>query len=149
MGVVGRTLVYEVLNDARLVVSCQPSALPTDAEWNRWLMAVADLQRKHREIRLLVVSDGGHPTRTQIERLRTQNDTNPLTAIVSSSRAYRFMASALTFINPKIRCFAPSEITKAFGHLDLASSEYEPARKAIEGLRRQLEGEPSPATTVT
>jgi hypothetical protein len=134
----GRTLVYEVIADLRLVVSCQPKGLPTDAEWNRWLTAVEGLQSQYKQIRLLVASDGGHPTHAQSERLRARNNTNPLTAIVSSSRSLRFLNSALTFINPRIRCFSPSELANALEHLGVAYADQERVRMAIEELQRQL-----------
>lgn len=136
---------YEVLTDLRLVISCQNENFPTDADWDSWLTAATNLQHKVESFRLLVFSEGGHPTKAQIERLREKNRANPRTAIISPSRSYRFMASALTFINPTIRCFSPADSDKAFDHVGLARSERERAKLTIESLRRQLTDQSSSA----
>jgi len=133
-----RNLVYQVLADRRLVISCQNRSFPSDAEWDSWLAAVSNLEQKTKEFRLLVTTDGGHPTKAQLERLRAKNGSNPPTAIVSSSLAFRFMASAMTFINPKIRCFSPSEFEKALDHISITQSDREHAKEVAENLRRQL-----------
>ena len=138
-----RNLVYQVLADTRLVISCQNKSFPTDAEWDSWLAATTNLQYQTNEFRLLVVTEGGHPTKAQLERLRAVNRTNPPTAIVSPSLAYRFMAAALTFINPTIRCYSPAEREQAFDHIGLAHAERDRANAVIASLRRQLTARPS------
>ena len=131
-------LVYEVLADVRLVISCQNKDFPTDSEWDSWLGAVMNLEHKVTTFRLLVLTDGGHPTKAQMERLRAKNRNNPRTSIISPSRGYRFMASALTFINPTIRCFSPEDSEKAFNHIVLAPNDRERATRIIDSLQRRL-----------
>jgi hypothetical protein len=138
MGRVGADLVFETLVEARLVVSCQTKWNPSDAEWDRWLSAVRHLEHQVSALRLLVVTAGGHPTKPQIERLRAVNKKNPPTAIVSSSLALRFMGSALTFVNPTIRCFPPSSFDAAFDHLGLLPAERQQAQAAIQQLQNKL-----------
>ncbi len=133
-----RNLVYEVLTDTRLVISCQNKSFPSDAEWDSWLTATRNLEHKTSDFRLLVVTEGGHPTKAQMERLRAANRTNPRTAILSPSLAYRFMASALTFVNPAIRCYSPAECEKAFDHIGLVLAERNRAQAVIERLQGQL-----------
>jgi len=133
-----RNLVYQVLADLRLVISCQNKSFPTDAEWDSWLTAVANLEQKTKVFRLLVTTDGGHPTKAQLERLRARNRSNPPTSIVSSSLAFRFMASALTFINPTIRAFSPSEFEKALDHISVMHGDRERAKAVAENLHWQL-----------
>jgi len=48
------------------------------------------------------------------------------------------MASALTFINPSIRCFSPADCDKAFDHVGLSSGDRERANLTIESLQRQI-----------
>ncbi len=79
-----------------------------------------------------------HPTKAQLERLRAKNSNDPPTAIVSSSLAFRFMASALTFINPTIRCFSPSEFEKALDHISVMRGDRARAKATVENLRQQL-----------
>lgn len=131
-------LVHETISGLSLVISCQGKDFPTDREWDAWLAAVERLQYQVKEVRLLALTDGGHPTKNQMERLRVKNRTNPLTALVSPSYAYRFMASALSFINPAIRCFSPADIQEAFEHIGLARDERERVLQTIERLQGQL-----------
>jgi len=138
MGRAGADLVFETLVEARLVVSCQTKFNPSDVEWERWLGAVHQLEHRVQVLRLLVVTDGGHPTKAQLERLRAANKKNPPTAIVSASLALRFMGSALTFVNPTIRCFAPTSLDAAFDHIGLLPAERQPARAAVQRLQRAI-----------
>lgn len=138
MGGTACDLVFEANVEARLVVSCQSKFNPSDAEWDRWMMAVGNLEHQVQSLRLLVVTEGGHPTKQQLERLRAVNKKNPPTAIVSSSMALRFMGAALSFVNPTIRCFAPGQLEKAFDHLGLLPMDRQQARLAMERLQREL-----------
>jgi len=131
--------VFEVLAEARLIVSCQTRFNPSDLEWDRWMTAASVLARQVGDFRLLVVTDGGHPTRAQLERLKQLKDQKePATAIVSSSVALRFMGAALTFVNSTIRCFAPAQLDQAFEHIRLAPADRSLARASIERLRREM-----------
>ena len=130
---------FEVLAEARLIVSCQTRFNPSDLEWDRWMTAASVLSRQVGDFRLLVVTDGGHPTRAQLERLkRLKDQKEPATAIVSSSVALRFMGAALTFVNSTIRCFAPAQLDDAFEHIRLAPADRNLARTSIERLRREM-----------
>jgi hypothetical protein len=48
------------------------------------------------------------------------------------------MASALTFINPTIRCFSPADCQKAYDHISLALVERERANRVTDKLQRRL-----------
>jgi hypothetical protein len=133
-----RNLVFEVIKDVRLVVSCQNVGFLTDTEWANWLLAVMNLEREVSSVRLLVVSEGGHPTKAQIDRVRAVNRTNPPMSIVSPSRGYRFMAAALTFLNPAIRCYSPHERDKAYDHLGIAANDRDRIELTIDRLNRKL-----------
>lgn len=138
MGRAGVDLVFETVVEARLVVSCQTKFNPSDAEWDRWLSAVRHVEHRVHSLRLLVVTAGGHPTKPQVERMRAANKKNPPTAIVSDSLALRFLGSALTFVNPTIRCFAPANLDAAFEHLGLLPSERQQAHAAMQHLQSEL-----------
>lgn len=140
----GVHLVFEALPEARVLVSCQTKFNPSDLEWDSWLNEAINLDRRVGEFRLVVVSDGGHPTKSQVERLKATNRKNPLTAIVSPSLALRFMGAALTFVNPTIRCFPPSEFESAFDHIRLGRSEREPVLAAVARLQATLGAQPAP-----
>jgi hypothetical protein len=135
----GRTdLLFEVVREARLVVSCQSKFNPSDDEWARWMTAASNLEHEVGQFRLLVVTEGGHPTKPQLDRLRAVNKKNPPTAIVSSSLALRFMGTALTFVNPTIRCFSPKELDEAFDHIGLVSAERSRATTVMQRLEKEL-----------
>ncbi len=138
MGSANLDLVFEAIKEARLLVSCQTKFNPSDAEWDRWLIAASNLEHAVASFRLLVVTEGGHPTKAQVERLRKVNKKNPPTAIVSSSLALRFMGSALTFVNPTIRCYSPAHLDDAFEHIGLFPAERAQAREAVKRLQREL-----------
>jgi hypothetical protein len=131
-------LVFEVIREARLVVSCQTKFNPSDSEWDVWLSAASDVERQHGRLKLLVVTEGGHPTKAQLERLKAVNKSNPPTAIVSNSLALRFLGTALTFINPTIRCFSPAQLDEAFQHIGLLPDEQPLARASMQALKRKL-----------
>ena len=138
-------MVFETLEELRLLVSCEPASNPSDPEWDAWLAAARALHAKTHTFRLLVVSEGGHPNRRQIERLAAmkhqmerltgKGGAEPLTSIVSSSAAQRFVTSAMTFLNPAIRCFSPEHRGKAYAHLGLTPVEAKLAQAAVERLR--------------
>jgi hypothetical protein len=134
----GAQLVFEGVSELRLLVSCQSRFNPSDLEWDRWLKAAADLDRTGSDFRILVVTEGGHPTKAQVERLKAANKKNPKTAIVSPSLALRFMGGALTFVNPTIRCFAPAEMDGALEHLGISRLERATVLAAVERLRSAL-----------
>jgi len=138
MSSAGADLVFEGMAEARLVVSAQTKFNPSDAEWDRWLMAVGNLEHQVQRVRLLVVTEGGHPTKQQLDRLRAVNKKNPPTAIVSRSLGLRVIGSALSFVNPTIRVFSPTHVEQAFDHLSLAPAERQLATSAMKRLEREL-----------
>lgn len=120
------------------MISCQTKFNPADSEWEAWLSAIDDLHRRMGSLSLLVVSDGGHPTKSQLDRLRAVKRTDPPTAIVSPSRALRFFGAALTFINPTIRCFSPDEMSTAYTHIGLGTNFISHANSVVKRLQKQL-----------
>ncbi len=143
-----RNLVFETVESLRLVVSCQSARAPTDAEWDAWLAAVKKLHGTAREFRLLVLTDGGRPTRAQQRRLEeTKRATDramgtpqsePRTAVVSAAAGERFVVSVLVFMNPAIRCFSPARLDETYAHIGLTGPEHPIAAAAIARLRAQL-----------
>jgi hypothetical protein len=142
----GRNLVFDVLTEARLIVSCQSGGVPTDREWDNWLTATANLMHQFGMCRLLVLSERGHPTGAQVERLRqtgkrlrASGHGYPPTSIISPSGALRIFVNALMCINPSIRCYSPEDRERAFDHLGLLRSERDRAVLAVDRLHRKLE----------
>lgn len=131
-------LVFEIVAEARLLVSAQKKTHPSDEEWDRWLAAARELESQAGRMRLLVVTEGGYPTKAQLDRLLAANTSNPPTAIVSPSLALRCFGSALGFINPAIRCYPPTKLEKALEHLGLSPSEQGLAIASVRRVERLL-----------
>jgi hypothetical protein len=141
----GRNLVFEVMTEACLIISCQTGGVPTDREWDNWLTATANLICRFGMCRLLVLSERGHPSGAQIERLRHTGKRlrqsgygYPPTAIISPSTALRLFVNALMCINPSIRCYSPGERERAFEHLQLPRNDRDKACLVIDRLYTQL-----------
>jgi hypothetical protein len=155
MGTGVKNLLFETLTPLRLLVTYHTAAPPSDEEWQAWHDATELLWKNTPDFLLLVVSDGGHPTRKQVarleegkrrlERLGGKHRSEPLTAIVSSSVAMRFVVSTVSLFNPKIRCFASTEQQLAYRHLGLAPSDAMLASAAVERLRNEGSGTVSAA----
>jgi hypothetical protein len=132
-------LVFETLEELRLVVSYQTTTDPTDAEWDDWISAANAFRDKGTQFRLLAVTEGGHPNKSQVDRLRSAaTGHEPLTAIVSPSASIRFVASLMLLFNRSIRCFSPAQFHRALAHLDLALADGAAIEAAIGRLRRRL-----------
>ncbi len=99
-------------------------------------------QKSHGASRFLVSTEGGHPTRSQMEKLKRalegRNRGSLLTAIISPSAALRFVTSALAFVNPGLRCYAPAHHDKAFAYLGLTGAEEKKAEATLERLRARV-----------
>ncbi len=131
-------LAFRVMPEVRLIISRQNRNTPTDEEWEKWFRAAEALHSDSREFRLLVYTEGGRPTRSQLDRIRLANRTDPLTAIVSPSFSMRAFGSALTFINPTISCFAPRQMAGACAHLGLDPGFADRANAVLVALQRQM-----------
>ncbi len=142
---VSSSLVFETLWDLRLLVSYQGPADPTDAEWSNWIVAADALWKKAPEFRLLVVTEGGHPTRQQLDRLRSAKRSEPLTVIISSSTLLYFVASIVALFNPHVDCFSPAHRDRAYSRIGLAPEERPAVDATISRLRQKLE---EPAVTM-
>lgn len=151
-------LVFETLEGLRLLVSYQNAQPPTDVEWDAWLAATDALWEKGSQFRMLVVSEGGHPSKAQIARVETtkrqqeriggKERSEPVTAILSSSVAMRFVVSGVTLFNPRIRCYPLAARNAAYMHLSLSAAEASAAEAAIERLRMRLRAAPTVAHAV-
>lgn len=132
-------LIFEVLEEACLVVSCQSRFNPSDKEWDEWLSATCALERRAGKVRVLAMTLGGHPTRHQVDKLRAANKSHPPTAILSPSLAVRFLCSALTFANRSLRTYSPAELDEALEYLGITGPERRDARAALARLETRVE----------
>jgi len=122
---------------------------PPATEWASTVKRLGELRRTQKLpvslIRQLVVSDGGGPGAVQRQQILDDfhdGMPSPVAVIthVLSNPVKRGMATALTWINPHVRFYEPSEFSKALEYLELTQS-----RKAIWREFHRLEGQLKPA----
>lgn len=149
------TLAFEIVPQLRLLAAFHSPMPPTDHDWDAWLRAAHELWKMADESRFLVVSQGGHPSNKQLARLEElkgrleraggRKRSEPLTAVISTSVAMRFVVAAVTLFNPRIRSFSPAAVEDAYQHLGFTADERAPAAAAIERLRVQVTASSSAA----
>lgn len=142
------TLVFETLSEIGLLIAYHCPEDPTDAEWDEWLSATDALCVSNEYARLLVLSEGGHPNGAQLARLETSKRrreqasnkwrSEPLTAIVSESASMRFVISAVTFLNPRVRCYSPLKRSSAYAYLGIGPAEAKIVDAAVARLRVEI-----------
>jgi len=89
--------------------------------------------------RVLVLTEGGHPTREQQGLMNSSMPQSGVrVAVISPSVVARFVTSILVLTNPDIRCFSPQQRGQAYGHLGLLSAEVVQAEKLVKQLNESL-----------
>ncbi len=128
-----RGLVFELLAKEKILVSYQDDAT-THEEWDRYIMFMSTLRREPM-LRFLVYAAGGAPTTGDQRRVIeiVKGHEWPV-AIVTTSAALSFVASVFSFVNKKIRPFAPSALPSALQHLQCTAAEKEAAEAALVRL---------------
>ena len=130
-------LEFEYLAELHLMVSCQAHETPTDADWDTYLEATRPALLVDKLFRVLVVTDGAYPTRSQQGRMTTLiGNRTPCVAVISSSTAMRFVVSILALLNSKVRCFSPNQRKEAYTYLGLSPSQQATADATVDRLRR-------------
>ena len=134
-----RTLALEFLAKQSCIVMYQGSQTPSDAAWDMHLEQFRSLAGRLEEIKILVITEGGRPTKAQQARLaQVVGGHASATAVVSAMLAVRFVVSALALVKPNLRYFTPDEMGGAFQHLGIEEEERTLVLQTIERLRRHV-----------
>jgi hypothetical protein len=133
-------LVFEFVPRVHTLISCQNRSNPSEVEWDAWIAhARESFQKTPRPHRVLVMTEGGHPSKAQQDRLvAALGGRRALTSVVSNASTLRFVVSALTLANPDIKSFAPSQMHSAMSHLGIDDTEVSVVESAFKRLRQQL-----------
>jgi hypothetical protein len=121
----------------RVVIAVHPLKEPIDAEWAQYLDFLLD--PGHRDTSVFVYSVGGGPNSRQRRALaeRTNGIVLP-TAVVTPSPITRAIGVAVSWFNPNIRMFSPTELQDALGHLKLDPLASTPVLLAARELANAL-----------
>ncbi|MET0343755.1 MAG: hypothetical protein ABW252_22265 [Polyangiales bacterium] len=127
-------LAFELLERERVVVSYAGPHANRQDEWDRYIELMQ--ARTDASMRFLVLHDGSAPTVRDQQRIGSiARPHRPLVALVSSSNALRFVASAFSLINRRIRFFAPDDMDAALSHLELRDWEKQSVLECVDRLK--------------
>jgi hypothetical protein len=134
---------FEFLANLDLMILYQLDQTPRNEEWDAYLAAL-DVAARTRQVRCIVVTEGGYPNRAQRARMLSMTRNEPRrVAVISGAASVRFVVSAIALINPNIKAYSMKEYAAAFTHLQLSPAEGAVALTSIEQLARKL-GLPKP-----
>ena len=131
-----RTIALEFLaKQGCMVIYCGSQPL-SDAGWDMHLEQVRSAANRQSDLKLLVINEGGRPSKAQQARLAEVVSGHEWAAAVVSSRiAVRFIVSSLSLVKPNLGCFTPDQMTDAFEHLGIEEHARASVLQAIERLR--------------
>jgi hypothetical protein len=132
-------LAFEAMPDLHLMITCQDVNNPTEAEWDAYLLGLKSLMALQHPFRILVVTEGGHPSRKQQQAgIATTEAVRMKIAIVSPAPGLRFVVAMIALINPDTKCFLPSQRSAAFSHIKLAPGDVSRVLAIIARLQQTL-----------
>jgi hypothetical protein len=135
----GKTLLYERIEDLAILVHAE--AAPSDEDWDPWVSTMDRFLSAPRVLGLLVVTDAAGPNsgqRAKLDPLYKKIDGGIPTAVMSHARVVRGIVTVLSWFNPKIRAFAPTELTAALAYLGIEPSKREAVLRRIMHMRIEL-----------
>jgi hypothetical protein len=126
----------------RVLLLRQNESNPEDQEWEECLALLEKRPSENRiPVCVLVLSDGGGPSPDQRKRLGLILKGVPArVAVCTDSVKTRFIVSSVALLTAKIRAFSPSEIQKAFEHLELSAQERELSATNLEEMTKEVNG---------
>jgi hypothetical protein len=140
----GKTLSYEVF-DNKLLLLVHGESSPSSVDWDDYAEL---LSRSVGELTgILVVTDGAGPNGAQRGKIndliKTCGGSFP-TAVMTHSRVARGVVTALGWFNPRLRAFAPTELTAALAHLGTDPGQREKLLRCIVRMRIELSARTGP-----
>jgi hypothetical protein len=133
------TLLYSL--SPRLVILVHGPVAPSNADWEAYLDALAALKSKTDTIEdagLLVVTDGANPSASQREAMNTRFPIKIRVAVVTASVVARGAVTIVSWFNPLIRAFTPTEFGDALRYLGVDPARYVEIRGRVADMRLEL-----------
>lgn len=123
-----------------VVIAAHTDRDPSEEEYNGYCDFCLGLP-KHVN-RYLIVSEGGAPTPKQRastnETLKKRGQPEATVAVVTPKTIVRGIVTALSWFNPKIKSFAPTEIDVAMRYLGLSPTEAGEVSLELRKLQAEL-----------
>jgi hypothetical protein len=124
-----------------LMILIHTARPPSGAEWAEYIRAVA--AHDPAKLRTLVFTDGGAPNSPQRKEVNdVLGGRASRGAIVSASAIVRGAVMALSWFNPLIRAFPPTELEDALRYLSVPAEELPAVWEEVRRLRDVL-GDPA------
>jgi hypothetical protein len=120
-----------------VVVFVHGSRAPTDSEWD----VVLDYYRQAPDasrLRALVYTEGGAPDAKQRARLVEFSHATARIAVLTASALARAAGIAISWFNPQLRLFKPSEVERALDHLEATTGERVELRRTLAELQGEI-----------
>jgi arginyl-tRNA--protein-N-Asp/Glu arginylyltransferase len=133
-----RSAAYTIYQKLLLVMHTKEN--PSDAEWADYCAFTA--KNLPHFTSTIIVTEGGAPNtmqRGQLNDLLEANNFKQKVAVVTISRLARGIVTALSWYNPNIKAFSPTQIPAALDHVEFPRAHHEGVMKEIRALRQKLQ----------
>lgn len=122
----------------RFTLTVHTERVPSDEEWAQYISQVRD-HMPLEEQRALVVSAGGSPSGMQRKAMVTAlNGAKVPVAILTNSILMRSAATAVSWFNPQLKVFGPSDLEPAIDYLQLTPWERTETRNTLAEFQEKL-----------
>jgi hypothetical protein len=132
-----KTMAHTMLHKLHLLLCVHNASEPDLAEWESY---IADFRRLDvTQARQLVFTEGGGPNTKQRDQINqhVQGRAHRV-AVVTNNGLVRSICTALSWFNPNVKAFTPSNIATAFNHINISPEEARTVMAAVRTLRGRL-----------
>lgn len=133
------TMLYESFGNVFVIVHGQKP--PSSDDWNEYTRSLEAWLAA--DLRVLVVTDGAGPNTKQrrvLNALMAKTGKAYRVAVVTRSLVARSVVTALGWLNPDIRAFAPEEFELALDYLVVDGDLRKAMALRVRAMRKQLAG---------
>lgn len=134
-----KTMAFELLHAADLLIVVNTEATPTLEDSGSMLPTIRNSASRNRPIKMLAVTEGGGPTSVQRKKiLEALQGYDMPTAVVSDNLAVRCMVTAISWFNSKIKMFRKDEMALALSFLGVSTVYHKQVHFMVRELQEEL-----------
>ncbi len=132
------TMKFHLLREVVVVVHTK--AAPSDAEWSRYLDFMRSYPGDFMRLRTLVWSAGGGPSsKKHRDELREMfAGRRHRSAVVMTSMVSRMVMTAVTWVHPDLKFFAPADLALALDYLAVGEELRPEILAALQSVQNDL-----------